>query len=569
MNIKRNTYILMACSFLLSTSSFATDLQENYIKESILISKDLHQEEKIIQHILDANEQDENPVVLAIQKDKIELAELMLIIRRIELSLGIETFDFPGYSFSRPYGNEGEEAIVWVKKSPITLLDENDRELCFSEAKIDIDILKLLMKYDDQNLWSSEIVEILRHAYQRCDLEGILFSLQLSWDNPNIDLGNAMSRPRYLVDPFLSDFPIDLRNPTHFYNNAEWPGSIPCIWDFRPDDNVIVREIKKQIQSIAWVNVQVDNYQEQIDEIQNSFNDLSNQVQENMDECIRILEDYKEEIRALRQEIKDLEAQKLQESEKYRQKIEELEKKQRESQEIEQALITYGNNPDGMSAFHYAIKQGDLKTVNLLISAGVDSNSRDQGVTGLIRAVLCGQLEIARMLLTNGADVNEVITRYGYADITHKHKSDALYYASISGSSDMVNLLVGYGADLAKNYDQPTQSKPSENGLVTALHLASENGNYEVVIALVSAGADINAQFPGQSKNWKCGTPLDYAARSLMYIDNPENLELVKYLVQNDGKRRFVEYNHISINGNKVTIIPCEVIHGYLQSVKK
>jgi len=102
----------MACSFLLITSSFAIDLPENYIKESILISKDLHQEEEIIQHIQDANEQDKNPVVLAIKKDKIELAELLLIIRRIELSLGIETFDFPGYSFSRPYGNEVEEAIL-------------------------------------------------------------------------------------------------------------------------------------------------------------------------------------------------------------------------------------------------------------------------------------------------------------------------------------------------------------------------------------------------------------------------------------------------------------------------
>lgn len=559
MKIKNKFNLLLLSSLLVSGSSFATDISENYTAEISTISKDLHEEADVIQHLLEATEKNVNPVILAIQTNNFELAELLFMIRRIELALGIETFDFPGYKFKRPYGDNDEHAIVWVKQSPVTLLSENGRERYFSEAKIDLDVLKLLVKNDEQKLWVHEISDILKHAYQRCDLEGILFCLQLSSDYPDLDLEDSISKPRYLVDPFLFDFPIDLRNPTHFYNNSEWHNSIPCIWDYRPDDNVIIRELKKQIQNIVPQQNQEDTYQQQINDIQNELHNLVNQVQANKDECKQIFDQYKTEISTLKNEIATLEAQRKQNTEEYRKKIEELENKLRESQEIELALIKYGNNPDGMSTLHYAIKQGDVKTLNVLIAAGADTNSRDHGVTALIRAVLNNQLEIAKLLLANGADVNDVVKLNTGADGGDGseigiRKTDALYFAAKSGSFDMINLLIKNNAKIENNYggEIPNIQSP--------LHLASRFGNFDAVKALVTCGADIN----GKSANDKnrpfyflYPTPLDFAASNLKYSDNSNNLELVKYLVQNGAHRKDRNYDRM----------PCPVLRGYLQSI--
>lgn len=559
MNVKKLKQLSIASALFLGAPAFAIDLPENYIQHSQLMSKELLNAEEIILHIQEANEQKVNPVVLAIQKDDIELAELLLTIRRIEISLGLESFEFPGYSFKRAYGGEGEEAVVWVKKSPITLISEMKMELSFSEAKVDVDLLKLLIKYDEKKLWTSEITHIMRHAYQRCDLEAILFCFQLSASETEIDFGDALSRPRYLVDPFLSEFAIDLKNPTHFYNNTQWPGAIPCIWDFRPDDNVIVREIKKQIQSFAGTNNQPDKYQEQIDKIQNDLSNLVNQMKENMDECKRIFEEHKTEISTLKNEIQNLEAQRKQDTDEYKQKIAELETKLKECKEIEDVLINYGNNPDGLTAFHCAIQQGDLKTVKLLISRGINCNSQDNGITALIRAVRAKRIEIAKLLLENGADANTMVTKECPNDttVTNFHKYDALFLAAHSGSSEMVNLLISHGAMFDVNYMNCSSL------FVTPLHIASAKGNYGAAEQLILLGAPVNAK-ANSNYNWTFGTPLDFAACILKYDDNPQNLELVRFLVQNGAERCIKTYF-----GDQGSAVKCPVISGYLRSVNK
>ena len=123
MNCIIKIYTFLNCALLLSTTAFSIDLPNDYVQETFQNSKSLLNEKEVINHLQESQEKNENPVVLAIKKDNLELAELLLMIRRIEITLDIQTFEFPGYKFNRPYGELEEEAIVWVKKTPITLLN--------------------------------------------------------------------------------------------------------------------------------------------------------------------------------------------------------------------------------------------------------------------------------------------------------------------------------------------------------------------------------------------------------------------------------------------------------------
>ncbi len=260
----------------------------------------------------------------------------------------------------------------------------------------------------------------------------------------------------------------------------------------------------------------------------------------------KILAEYKEALSTLKREVEMIRSQKLAVPTEFAEKIDNLKRNCDNSKEIEHILIKYGNNVDGMTPLHYAIKSGDLYAVTLLIANGADVNSRDTGgiwnFTALTRAVCCNQLEIATTLLANGANINLTVTR---ADTNFAHL-DAMYYAAFTGNADIVNLLIENGANLKKSY--------SDYG--TPLHVAAKASNYEAVVALVTAGASVNATIQNGS-HWKYGTPLDYAANNLTYKDNPQNLELVKYLVEH-GATRTVRND-----------VGCSVINGYLKSVSR
>lgn len=213
--------------------------------------------------------------------------------------------------------------------------------------------------------------------------------------------------------------------------------------------------------------------------------------------------------------------------------------------ELERILIHYGNNQDGMSALHYAIKQGDVSAVNTLIVNGADVNSKDGLFTTLTRAASCNKLEIVQILLNFGADVNLTAcddwTPY------------AINYVAESGSGELITLLIENGAIIDK-----TSNKENPQNAKTPLHTACRCGNYDAVLALIKGGAKINGNIsPNISvSHWNDGTPLDWAANSLTYKDNPQNLELIKFLVEN-GARRHAPNKQVG----------CCVINGYLQSV--
>nr|QBK92070.1 MAG: Rho termination factor, N-terminal domain, F-box domain and Ankyrin repeat protein [Pithovirus LCPAC304] len=120
-----------------------------------------------------------------------------------------------------------------------------------------------------------------------------------------------------------------------------------------------------------------------------------------------------------------------------------------------------------------AVRRGNAEKVRELAEFGVDVNSRDT-MTPLIRAAYDGSVEIATILLENGADVDAKTTR---------HRFTALYATADQGNVKMVKLLLDYGADA-----QAT----SRTGTEPIFTAAWNSSSIELVDMLLEAGGNIN-----------------------------------------------------------------------------
>ncbi len=238
----------------------------------------------------------------------------------------------------------------------------------------------------------------------------------------------------------------------------------------------------------------------------------------------------------------------------------ELEKKLLDAQHLQKILVSYGNNTENLPAFHYAIKRGDKEAVELMLKYGVSVESiasgfdksyhSISGITALHQAALSGQPEIVDLLLQNGADINA-----RSFDIGPSLSLGVIHYAAKSGNAEVINRLVKGGV----NIDMSSINDPYEAN--TALHIAAELGSFDVIAALVNGGADVNkGRVPRQYSSWlmdRHGSPLDKAVSTLKYSDNPKNLDLIKFLVENGAQRRYQRYDHML----------CPIIKEYLESV--
>jgi len=116
-------------------------------------------------------------------------------------------------------------------------------------------------------------------------------------------------------------------------------------------------------------------------------------------------------------------------------------------------------------------RNGDVAAMTSALDKGAAINEID-GVTALYIACENGNAELAKLLISRGADVNLPVSWQG----------TPLYAANKGGYADIVKLLLNNGAN-------PNQLAKSQ----TPLYVAAENGCLQCVIHLVDAGADVNA----------------------------------------------------------------------------
>ena len=132
--------------------------------------------------------------------------------------------------------------------------------------------------------------------------------------------------------------------------------------------------------------------------------------------------------------------------------------------------------PDGMAALHWAVRNDDLETANILIKAGarIDAATR-YGVTPLYLACANGDAAMIDALLRAGANANAA----------NPGGETALMTAARTGKVDAVKLLLDRGAKV--------ETKESVRGQ-TALMWAVLENHPDAVQLLLSRGADIDAQ---------------------------------------------------------------------------
>ncbi|MDD5613821.1 MAG: ankyrin repeat domain-containing protein [Candidatus Omnitrophica bacterium] len=142
-------------------------------------------------------------------------------------------------------------------------------------------------------------------------------------------------------------------------------------------------------------------------------------------------------------------------------------------------LLSKGADPNatnmfGMYALGTAASKGNLDMIKILLENGADINSQDDmmGWTPLISAANKGNNEAVKLLIDRGAIIDAADTA-GYT---------ALIYAATAGYKDTVELLVKSGADI--NY---------ASGGYSPLISALDNGHTETAKVLIENGADPNS----------------------------------------------------------------------------
>jgi len=159
----------------------------------------------------------------------------------------------------------------------------------------------------------------------------------------------------------------------------------------------------------------------------------------------------------------------------------------------------------GLTAFHFAAREGDILTAQVMLDAGVDINQVDaDNTTALVVGILNKKYTYAKYLLEHGANPNLADVRgraalYAAIDMRNEdysalpaHKED-----DPLPSLDLIQALLDHGANpnaqLTKNLPGRSGMDAGDTGLgagATPLMRAARAGDSPVMRALIAKGAD-------------------------------------------------------------------------------
>jgi len=135
-----------------------------------------------------------------------------------------------------------------------------------------------------------------------------------------------------------------------------------------------------------------------------------------------------------------------------------------------------------------AVYRGDVNAVRQLLESErrlVSARTERHSYTLLHLSVPKGHVEIARMLLDSGAEVD---ARCNHQSCTNTRETP-LHFAADRRSADMVSLLIEYGADV----NASVRAHESDTGR-TPLHIAAEAGLRRNAELLIAASAELDSR---------------------------------------------------------------------------
>ena len=129
---------------------------------------------------------------------------------------------------------------------------------------------------------------------------------------------------------------------------------------------------------------------------------------------------------------------------------------------------------EGNSLIHYAIINGDIQSIQIIINQNINLESNGNGLTPLLFATKMNKIEIMKILLSNGANVNAK-TKEGYYP---------LLFAIERSNLNSIKLLVQYDGNIEIKTNQG----------ITPLFAAIARCNIDIVKYLLTIGASTQSQ---------------------------------------------------------------------------
>jgi ankyrin repeat protein len=165
-----------------------------------------------------------------------------------------------------------------------------------------------------------------------------------------------------------------------------------------------------------------------------------------------------------------------------------------------EALLKAGADPNstyaaGETALMLAARTGNLTAVKLLLDRGANVNGADEfkGYAPLLFAATENQPEVAKLLIEHGADVNARSRRFEFGELKSASGGalmeraeggmNALQYAAREGNVEVGRVLIAAGADV---------NAPEPQHKFTPLLIAIYNGKYDFASLLIERGAYVN-----------------------------------------------------------------------------